>query len=73
MKHIYCKPTIIVVDMDIEEIMGVPFSKGKVVSHGSIVPGPGGDVYTREDISTDEESPAEEENQGAKGFSFDFE
>ena len=71
MKHIYCKPTIIVVDLDIEEIMGVPFSKGKVVSHGSIVPGSEGDVYTREDI-TEEGSQYGNENMGAKGSSFDF-
>ena len=71
MKHIYCKPTIIVVDLDIEEIMGVPFSKGKEVINGSIVPGPGGDVYTREDI-TEEGSRFGDENMGAKGSSFDF-
>lgn len=72
MKHIYCKPTIEVTDLDTEEIMVVPFSKGKEVSHGSIVPGTNGDVNITE-VTTETESQYEDENMGAKGFSFDFE
>lgn len=71
MKHIYCKPTIKVADLDTEEIMG-PFSNGKEVSHGSIVSGTIGDVNIRE-VTTDTESQDDDENMGAKGFSFDFE
>lgn len=71
MKHIYCKPAIIVADLDIEEIM-VPFSKGKLVSHGSIVPGTDGDVNITE-VTTETESQYEDENMGTKDFSFDFE
>ena len=72
MKHIYCKPTIEVTDLDTEEIMVVPFSNGKEVSHGSIVSGPNGDVNITE-VTTETESQYEDENMGAKGFSFDFE
>lgn len=71
MKHIYCKPTIKVADLDTEEIMG-PFSNGKEVSHGSIVSGPIVDVNIRENY-TATGNQFEDENAGAKGFSFDFE
>ncbi len=71
MKHIYCKPTIKVAELDTEEIMVLPLSGGKEVSHGSIVPGTKGNVYLREDI-TDNGSRRGDENMGAKGSSFDF-
>ncbi len=70
MKHIYCKPTIKVADLDTEEIM-VPFSDGKEVSHGSIVSGSMGNVNIRENI-TDKGSQVDDESMGAKGSSFDF-
>lgn len=72
MKHIYCKPTIEVTDLDTEEIMVVPFSNGKLVRDGSIVPGTEGDVNITE-VTTETESQYEDENMGAKSFSFDFE
>ena len=71
MKHIYCKPTIKVADLDTEEIM-VPFSNGKEVSHGSIVSGPIGDVSIRENYTVTG-NQVDDENAGAKGCSFDFE
>ena len=72
MKHIYCKPTIEVTDLDTEEIMVVPFSNGKLVRDGSIVPGTEGDVNIRENY-TATGNQVDDENAGAKGFSFDFE
>lgn len=72
MKHIYCKPTIKVAELDTEEIMVLPVSYGKEVSNGSIVSGTKGNVYLREDI-TEKGSKVDEENMGAKGSSFDFE
>lgn len=72
MKHIYCKPTIKVADLDTEDIMVVPFSNGKVVSHGSIVSGTDGDVNLGEN-KTVTGNQVDDENAGAKGISFDFE
>lgn len=72
MKHIYCKPTIIVANLDTEEIMVVPFSNGKLVRDGSIVPGTEGDLNIREN-NTDKGTQFEDENAGAKDISFDFE
>ena len=72
MKHIYCKPTIEVTDLDSEDIMVVPFLDAKLVSDGRSVPGTDGDVHITE-VTTETESQYEDENMGAKGFSFDFE
>lgn len=73
MKHIYCKPTIKVADLDTEDIMVVPFSNGKVVSHGSIVSDPSGNVNIREVTDETGTQFEDEKNMGAKGISFDFE
>lgn len=73
MKHIYCKPTIKVADLDIEDIMEVPYSIGKEVSHGSIVPGTDGDVNLGENKTETGTQFEDEKYMGAKGISFDFE
>ena len=72
MKHIYCKPTIKVADLDTEDIMVLPFSKGKLVRNRSIVFGTDGDVNLGEN-TTVTGTQADDENAGAKGISFDFE
>lgn len=73
MKHIYCKPTIKVADLDTEDIMEVPFSIGKEVSHGSIVTGTEGDVNLGENKTVTGTKADDEKNMNAKGISFDFE
>jgi len=73
MKHIYCKPTIKVADLDIEDIMEVPFSIGKEVSHGSIVLGTEANVNITENNTTEGSQVDDEKNMNAKGISFDFE
>ena len=73
MKHIYCKPTIKVADLDIEDIMEVPFSIGKLVRNRSIVPGTDGDVNIREVTDETGTQVDDEKYMGAKGISFDFE
>lgn len=73
MKHIYCKPTIKVADLDTEDIMEVPFSIGKEVRQGSIVSGTEGDVNITENNTADGTQVDDEKNMGAKGISFDFE
>lgn len=73
MKHIYCKPTIKVADLDTEDIMEVPFSIGKEVSHGSIVSDPSGNVNIREVTNETGTQVDDEKYMGAKGISFDFE
>lgn len=68
-KRTYCAPTIVVAQMDIENIMEVPFSDTKLIEDGK--PTTEGAPTLGEDTGTKSKGVGDDQSMGAKRFSWD--
>lgn len=69
MKKIYFTPTVAVIQMDIEHIMELPFSKTKLKEDGKLTSE--GAPTLGEDTGTESKGLGDDQDMGAKGFVWD--